>query len=206
MKGQVEQVPEAIESPDVIGNFTRKEHIRCKPACKIQENGVVMSSARFPPDANFFQHRSFCDVASHILQASCSDEHREYFLTDKHPKLCEVLQDHEIYFGNTSTCKQWPGNYYIDHEFDNKTLAREIQQYARHNLALAKVYFQSPYLTKIKRDVEITFTDFIANTGGLLGLYLGFSIISTFEVFYWFVTWLGMCFKKFKRIDTLQTM
>ena len=41
---------------------------------------------------------------------------------------------------------------------------------------------QSPYVTKIKRDVAMTFTSYVANTGGLLGLCLGFSFISLVEI------------------------
>ena len=56
---------------------------------------------------------------------------------------------------------------------------------------------QSPYVTKIRRDVTMTFTSFVANAGGLLGLCTGFSFISGMEVLFWF----GCIFKEFmKRI------
>ena len=38
---------------------------------------------------------------------------------------------------------------------------------------------------KIKRDVAMTFTSYVANTGGLLGLCLGFSFISLVEILFW---------------------
>ena len=44
---------------------------------------------------------------------------------------------------------------------------------------------QSPYITKIKRDVAIPFVTFVANSGGLLGLCIGFSFISAVELLYW---------------------
>ena len=53
--------------------------------------------------------------------------------------------------------------------------------YGRENLALIHVMIQSSYVTKIKRDVAMKLTGFIANTGGLLGLCLGFSFISCIE-------------------------
>ena len=52
-------------------------------------------------------------------------------------------------------------------------------------LALIHVMIQSPYVTKIKRDVAMTFTSYVANTGGLLGLCLGFSFISLVEILFW---------------------
>ena len=45
---------------------------------------------------------------------------------------------------------------------------------------------QSPYVTKIKRDVAMTFTTYIANSGGLLGLCVGFSFMSGIEIFFYF--------------------
>ena len=34
---------------------------------------------------------------------------------------------------------------------------------------------------------RMTETDFMSNVGGLFGLFLGFSIISFVEIFYWFI-------------------
>ena len=60
-----------------------------------------------------------------------------------------------------------------------------MYQYGRQNLALIHVMVQSPYVTKIKRDVAMSFVTFVANSGGLLGLYIGFSFISAVELVYW---------------------
>ena len=39
-------------------------------------------------------------------------------------------------------------------------------------------------MTKIMRDQKIPVIAFVANTGGLLGLCMGFSLVSVFEVLY----------------------
>ena len=59
-----------------------------------------------------------------------------------------------------------------------------MYKYGRKNLALIHVMIQSPYSTKIKRDVAMTFTTYIANSGGLLGLCLGFSFMSGIEIIF----------------------
>ena len=46
--------------------------------------------------------------------------------------------------------------------------------YARRNLALVNVYIRDPVVTRIKRDEKIPLIGFVANTGGLLGLTMGF--------------------------------
>ena len=43
---------------------------------------------------------------------------------------------------------------------------------------------QDPVVTRIKRDQKIPIIGFVANTGGLLGLCMGFSLVSAFEIFY----------------------
>ena len=58
--------------------------------------------------------------------------------------------------------------------------------YGRENLAMVHVMIQSPYVTKIRRDVAMTFTTFIANSGGLLGLCIGFSFMSGIEIIFYF--------------------
>ena len=70
-----------------------------------------------------------------------------------------------------------------------------MYQYGKKNLAVVKIMMQSPYVTKIKRDVAMTFVDYIANSGGLLGLCLGFSFISGIEIIFWFFC----CCKEFKK-------
>ena len=44
-------------------------------------------------------------------------------------------------------------------------LLNEIYNYGKDNLALIHVMIQSPYVTMIERDVSMTFTEYVANTG-----------------------------------------
>ena len=48
-----------------------------------------------------------------------------------------------------------------------------MHRYGRENLAMVNIFIQSPYVTKIRRDVAMTWTNYVANTGGLLGLCIG---------------------------------
>ena len=74
-------------------------------------------------------------------------------------------------------CVQWPDNYFEKYDEPNETLVNELHEYGKQNLALVHVMIQSPYVTKMKRDVAMTLTTYIANAGGLLGLCIGFSFI-----------------------------
>ena len=64
------------------------------------------------------------------------------------------------------------------------SLEENIFRYAKHNLAVVNVYIKDPVVTRILRDQKIPIIAFVANTGGLLGLCMGFSLVSLFEIVY----------------------
>jgi hypothetical protein len=59
-------------------------------------------------------------------------------------------------------------------------IREEIFRYAKSNMALVNVYIKDPVVTRIKRDQKIPIIGFVANTGGLLGLCMGFSLVFKF--------------------------
>ena len=178
-------VPEALENLDMIGDVSKPIASECLSSCKFQENRNQMSFSPYPQYNNFFYQMSFCNVASHIWQISCQNANRTYFLQTRHPKLCSVLKRYDEYFGNRSICSEWPENYFKKNMKVDNELVHEMHEYGKENLALVHVIIQSPYVTKIRQDVAMTLTSYVANTGGLLGLCIGFSFISFIEVCYW---------------------
>ena len=67
------------------------------------------------------------------------------------------------------------------------TMNNFVHKYAMENVAVIKLFVKDPYYTNNKRDKAITITTFIGNAGGLMGLCLGLSFISLFEVVYHFL-------------------
>ena len=79
-------------------------------------------------------------------------------------------------------------------------LVDAILDYAKDNIVLfnifikvelkflqtqSKTYLQKdPYAKRFVKDEKITKTDYIANSGGLLGLCMGFSLVSAAEILY----------------------
>uniref|UniRef100_A0A182PGQ2 Pickpocket n=1 Tax=Anopheles epiroticus TaxID=199890 RepID=A0A182PGQ2_9DIPT len=72
------------------------------------------------------------------------------------------------------------------------------KQYAKENLALIYIFVKDTYYRSFTKGELVGFTDFLSNVGGLLGLFLGFSIISLIEVIY-FVTLRPYCAKRKQR-------
>ena len=181
----MEIIPDPLKIMGKVGIIPKPTSIKCLPTCKVQDNDNKLSFASYPQEDNFFYQERFCHVACHIWQVTCQDENRKYFLDIKQPNLCQTLKNFNEYFDNITSCQNWPQNFLDDHGTPNKTLNNEMIEYGRKNLALVQVMMKSPYVTKIKRDVAMTFTTFVANSGGLLGLCLGFSFISGIEILFW---------------------
>ena len=177
-------LPEAYESPTLIGNVTRPLSIECLPRCLVQENHKLISTSLYPQKVNFVYKKSFCDVASHILSKTCLHQGRRLLLHGQQPNLCPIL---EAFNESFVQCGNWPNSFLQDNGLPfNTTLLDEMYQYKRSNLALVHVMIQSPYITIFKRDVAMTFLSYVANTGGLLGLFIGFSCISGIEILFCF--------------------
>ena len=59
-----------------------------------------------------------------------------------------------------------------------------ILTYARENLVMFNIFIKDPYAKRFQKDEKITKTSYIANSGGLLGLCMGFSLISAAEILF----------------------
>ncbi len=70
---------------------------------------------------------------------------------------------------------------YLNFDEDDDYLAYE------KDMAIAHFYFESSTALQYMRQPRLTWTAFIGQIGGLLGLCLGFSIVSIVELAYWFL-------------------
>ena len=70
--------------------------------------------------------------------------------------------------------------------FVDEKITTFLNKYGTDNIAVLKIFIKDPYYTNIIRDRQITFINFVGNTGGLVGLCLGLSFISIFEGIYHF--------------------
>ena len=135
-------VPEALENPDKIGNVSKPPAIKCMPSCHVQNNPSQISFVPFPQHDNFFYQELFCHAATHVWQVSCQNEHRKFFLDIKHPNLCSALESFDEYFGNSSSCLEWPTIFFEKNDKPDETLINELYTYGSKNLALIHIFIQ----------------------------------------------------------------
>ena len=92
----------------------------------------------------------------------------------------------------------------VDNTSD-EALLNEIFRYARQNLALVNIYIKPPVVKRIMRDERIPVIWFVANCGGILGLCMGFSIVTAFEVLHYLLRLIiHSCYLPFRLISVIK--
>lgn len=62
------------------------------------------------------------------------------------------------------------------------------------------IYYEQNFFRSNTKEEFIGFTEFLSSTGGLLGLFLGFSVLSLIEIFY-FLTFRPYCGQRNRKYD-----
>ena len=170
---------------------------KCLQSCEDQQNQVAITTSRLPNRQTMLQWSDFCLVMEK-LQKSCGHVWKRVDLDQRYPSLCQLLlKKLEIYSpafeaNKKELCKQaiagFTGANAVEVHGTGKgntsdeVLLGQLFKYARENLALVNIYIKPPVVTRIVKDERIPLIWFVANCGGILGLCMGFSIVTVFEV------------------------
>ena len=150
------------------------------------------------------EREEFCILVEKLIR-TCKSKGKYYVLTKFYPSLCFLLWEIRNITVTTRTlpmCHQmkWSPQ---DMGFDDtdpriQNVEGLIYFYAKSNLAVVNIYIKEPVVTNIWRDQKTPVINFIAYTGGLLGLCMGFSLVSLFEILYY--TFKTLPWKKWLRL------
>ncbi|CAG7722532.1 unnamed protein product [Allacma fusca] len=124
-----------------------------------------------------------CSSAHDSEDYKCAISAKEQFAKDYRNtcKNCDSLcTDMEYHFESTEADLQSGDILWNDPENG------EIPEWADHQMSIVHIYFGSDaFVPQVRSELYAT-VDLIANTGGLLGLCLGFSALSAVEIIYFF--------------------
>merc|ERR1719225_2033058 len=131
----------------------------------------------------------FCLVVNK-LRRSCGGYKAEG-LALHYPGLCNKI------LSKPSLCREgtMKSSHLLLSDKAGLSLVKSVYSYCRDNLALVNVYMKKPVVTRIRRDQKIPMIWFVANSGGILGLCMGFSMVTLFEV----IHYVGSCLLKMVR-------
>ncbi|XP_031345495.1 pickpocket protein 28-like [Photinus pyralis] len=122
-------------------------------------------------------------------------------ICSKSKQICSNLAKEimEIHSQNGSSCHCLPGCFELGFEasvsFGQLTDTFKIREqyiknvspeYFRQNMAVLHFFFTESKFTSYTKSELYGFSEFLSNTGGLLGLFLGFGALSCVEIFYYF--------------------
>ena len=90
----------------------------------------------------------------------------------------------------------------IDHmkginDADWRRFSRAITDYGRDNLVKINAYISKPFATEYITDIVISNTTLLSNMGGLLGLCMGFSVVSLAELLHCAISIISEYTKRF---------
>ena len=95
-------------------------------------------------------------------------------------------------------------------EATHDLFCQAVMIYCKDNLARVVVFIQKPFVSIYLHDQVMSYLQLVANMGGLMGLCMGFSVVSVAEIFYHLVInpLLHLCSdqrKKEEKIDPVET-
>ena len=189
-----------VEFTDVITGTKRTA--TCLEACEDQQNEVAITTSKLPNRQTMLKWPDFC-IVMQKLQKSCTHISKRIELDTEYPTLCPLLlaKLNESYIDSTGTkelCQNAFNNFtmfwevkefqtdVVDNSSDD-ALLNAMFTYARQNLALVNIYIKPPVVKRIMKDERIPVIWFVANCGGILGLCMGFSIVTVFEVLHYVI-------------------
>ena len=131
----------------------------------------MISSTNYPRKYGFKKTMDFPLIAIKIKE-SCSPNGSMYskkidLLETRYPNICSHFKN-------------------VTGEDESKEFIENVIRYTEDNVAKIRVFITTPHVTEIVRDERMSFTTLISNIGGLLGVCIGFSIISLAEIG-WFI-------------------
>jgi len=111
------------------------------------------------------------------VQRICMDEYKSKVFNNYYDMKCNDI----LSFTKVCLPNGLPSQDLI---LKNPKVSSFLFEYGRENIAVVNAFIKNPYYTLIKRDESMPTVAFLGNIGGLLGLCMGLSIISVFEIFY----------------------
>ena len=174
---------------DASDNVTKE----CLSSCEDQTNDLFVTTSKYPNRNTFRDTEEFCILGRKLFNRTCKSPKRLQIGTD-FPQLCSILEELPDFLNH---CEN---NHWWTEQIPNQTLAllieSEIVNYAKSNLAIINIFIKDPYSKRFRKSEKMSRIAYIANSGGLLGLCMGFSFVSLAEILYHCFLCLSLFFKK----------
>jgi hypothetical protein len=168
---------------------TNNQLLKCLPRCERQSETLTFTFSSFPTEDLFAEHQNFCLAFFKVTRICENPEKAKIFesASDQTGITCNDIRNENQTF---KLCKE-NGKLKPEMIPINANITSFVYKYAKNNFAFLQVFIKDPHFTLIKCDLQISLISFLGNAGGLLGLSLGLSMVSIFEMAYHFINFLS---------------
>ena len=174
---------------DTVDNVTTE----CLSNCEDQTNDLFVTTSNYPNRKTFKDREEFCILGRKLFNNTYKSP-KQLRLGADFPDLCTTLEELPDFLHQ---CKN---NRWRRERIPNKTLAlaieSEIYNYAKSNMAIINIFIKEPYSKRFRKTEKMSRIAYIASSGGLLGLCMGFSFVSLAEILYHCFICVSLFFKK----------
>ena len=170
-----------LYSAQDVNNVTKP----CLFACNLQTETVTVTSASYPNKALFPFRKDVC-LTLEKLARICSKPFNRRVFEDTLDASTNIMCKQILSANNTERLCDDNDQLNVTTKLVNKKLINFLYNYAKNNIAAVTVFIKDPFYTSIVSDEAIPLVIFLGNAGGLVGFYLGISLVSFFEIFYYF--------------------
>ena len=154
---------------------------KCLQRCDFQTETIMTTTSSFPNREMFVYRHEFCYVLQKIARVCVNPIQKQIFEQRIDFSDCckQILE-----LNNTLRVCDKDDLADLTITSSRPAVVDFLYDYSAKNLAVLNMFIRDPYYTKYLKSEEITPISFIGNAGGLLGLCMGMSFVSIFEVFY----------------------
>ncbi len=150
----------------------------------------------FVPANNKLEQEVFDIVSQKLMKHTCKHRTKKIALESDYENFCNIL-DRTVMYGINAHYDLSSETYrlILEEGSRNNTQRKQLEKYEfelfrylfkyrRENIINFKVRLGRPEITKIEHELKMSSLDLIATVGGLIGLMVGFSITSLFELLF----------------------
>ncbi|NP_001360707.1 Degenerin deg-1 [Caenorhabditis elegans] len=162
------------------------------------QNGLIddcsCGDPRFPVPEGYRHCSAFNATARTCLEKNIGSVGDFHHITQKMDKCVCKQSCEEIIHEVTFSCSKWPSGATDLGDCDGMTES-ECEQYYRLNAAMIEVFYEQLNYELLQESEAYGLVNLIADFGGHLGLWLGFSVITVMEVCVLLVDMISLFFK-----------
>jgi len=153
---------------------------KCRSACEDQVNSLFVTTSSYPNRKTLIYREEFCIITKRLIK-KCKSYKRKP-LDREYPDLCNLIAPLE--YVEFCPNDEWTLPKSFNCTNNDCPVVEAILDYSKDNLVMFNIFIKDPYAKRFMKDEKITKTAYIANSGGLLGLCMGFSLVSAAEILY----------------------